>query len=103
MLVARHDAICPKCDAVLSAQTDGSIVTSDIAHQGERVHEAMAKLEHLIIEAKLHVTAKLRIIVGSGLIRDEAEARLSNLVFRGDIIKFEQDGHNKGVLMVRIR
>lgn len=103
MWVSGHDVVCPKCDAVLAGQTDGSIITCDIAHQGERVHEAMAKLEDLINHAKLDVTAKLRIIVGSGLIRDEAEARLSNLVLRGDILRFEPDGKNKGVLLVRIR
>ena len=36
---------CPKCDNQLDRQTDGSTVTIDIAHHGERVSDALRKLE----------------------------------------------------------
>ena len=103
MFVSPHSQVCPKCDSVLSEQTDGSVVTCDIAHQGERVHEAMIKLEKLIDREKSNVTGSLRIIVGSGVIREEACARLENYV-RGNRIKsFDQHGKNRGVLLVRLR
>ena len=103
MYVSSHDRTCPKCDAVLSEQTDGSVLSRDIAHHGERIHEAMSKLDDLIELAKSDVTARLRIIVGTGLIREAACGRLSDYVFRQDIIKFEQDGKNRGVIIVHIR
>ena len=36
---------CPKCDNALNLQHDGSTVTVDIAHHGERVSEALQKMQ----------------------------------------------------------
>ncbi|MBV1877926.1 MAG: Smr/MutS family protein [Pseudomonadales bacterium] len=103
MEVSTGTKFCPKCDAELSLQSDGSIITKDIAHHGERVHEAMHKLDQLIEQGKADVTAKLRIIVGSGQIRDEANAILGGYLFRQDILGFEQDGSNQGAIIVSLR
>ena len=35
---------CPKCDALLRVQTDGSSATIDVAHRQETVAEALGKL-----------------------------------------------------------
>jgi hypothetical protein len=103
MFISPSDVTCPKCDSKISDQTDGSVITVDIAHNGERVFEAVAKLDELIAGAKSGVTAKIRLIVGSGLIRDEINAQLSTYAFRGEILKFEQDGNNTGAVLVTIR
>lgn len=94
---------CPKCDAELDLQTDGSVLTCDIAHHGERVHEALAKLNSLIAVARADVTARLRLIVGTGLIRDEVCATLNNYERRGEILGFEQDGRNRGAIVIFLR
>ena len=103
MFITPSDVICPKCDARLSSQTDGSVITVDIAHHGERVKEAITKLDELLAEAQSGLTARLRLIVGSGLIREEIYAQLSNYAFRKEILKFEQDGKNKGAVLVTLR
>ena len=103
MTVSHQSLGCPKCDAVLSEQTDGSTLSCDIAHHGERVSDALTKLDDLLEEAKYGVTAQLRLIVGSGLIRDEVNAVLGTYLFRNEILSYEQDGRNTGSIIVRIR
>jgi len=103
MFVSGSDRQCPKCDSILNEQTDGSIVTVDIAHHGERVYEAIAKLDDLIAMAKSDVIARLRLVVGSGTIKNEVCAHLSTCVFRGEIIRFEPDPLNDGVVLVDVR
>ena len=95
--------ICPKCNAVLVEQTDGSTLTADIAHQGERVHEALEKLASLIDEARCGFTYKVRLITGSGFIREAAYARLGDYQSSGDIKSFDIDSANPGVILVYVR
>lgn len=94
---------CPKCDNALQLQHDGSTVTVDIAHQGERIDEALRKMQSEIDHARRGVAKSLRLVVGSGLIRDEVLLRLRDLEFRGDIITFEQEPYNKGAVLVSIK
>jgi hypothetical protein len=94
---------CPKCDNQLDRQTDGSTVTIDIAHHGERVSDALRKLERDIKEAKKGVAANLRLIVGSGAIRDAVLARLMDYESRGVIITHRLEGENAGAILVVLK
>lgn len=94
---------CPKCDNRLDLQTDGSTVTVDIAHHGERVGQAVVRLQREIDAARLGVAMYLRLVVGSGLIRDEALLVLRDLEFRGEVKDFEQEPGNPGAVLVRLK
>lgn len=94
---------CPKCDNALSLQHDGSTITVDIAHQGERVSEALRKMQSEIDLARKGVAMCIRLVVGSGLIRDEVILALRDLQFRGDIRYFEPEAFNAGAVLVRLK
>jgi site-specific recombinase len=76
MRLPHAQAQCPKCDDQLDRQSTGVVLKVDIAHQGERVHEALAKLSHWCGVADQERAAGLRLIVGSGLIREAILAEL---------------------------
>ena len=103
MSVASDTGVCLKCDGVLQEQTDGSVITEDIAHHGERIHEALDKLDRLIDQAKSGFTARICLITGSGLIREAVIGRLGDYLFRGDIKSFDPDGGNPGVIDIQLR
>lgn len=103
MLVDETMTECPKCDEVLDLQHDGTTLTVDIAHQGERVSEAIEKMIAEIDLARKGVAMNLRLIVGSGLIRDEVMLRLRDLEFRGDIKSFAAEHNNAGAVLVRLK
>ena len=94
---------CPKCDNALNLQHDGSTVTVDIAHHGERVSEALQKMQSEIDLARKGVAKCIRLVVGSGLIRDEVLLVLRDLRFRGDIISFESESFNAGTVLVMLK
>lgn len=94
---------CPKCDAELRAQTDGSVWTVDIAHHHETVRQALAKLEQEIDRQLHEYTHAIRFVVGSGLIRDAARQRLQQLVSNGRIRGFDQDFNNAGAFVAELR
>jgi hypothetical protein len=87
----------------LEFQHDGSIITVDIAHQGERVHEALEKMEKEIDSARRGVAQHLRLIVGSGLIRENVLVRLRDFEFRGDIKQFDTEPNNPGSVLIRVK
>ena len=87
----------------LSSITTLLYLTEDIAHQQERVHEALIKLERLFVEAEIGRAAGLRLIVGSGLIREAVFEALRARQFRGDILGYGQDGQNSGAIFVKLR
>jgi hypothetical protein len=91
---------CPKCDNNLETQTDGSTITLDIAHNGETVREALRKMVQALETANRGVAARLRIIVGSGLIQEACLEWLINYQRRGDIRSYEQESHNAGAIVV---
>jgi|TARA_B110000902_G_C13865104_1_gene420611 hypothetical protein len=103
MSVSETMRYCPKCDNALNLQHDGSTVTVDIAHQGERVSEALQKMQSEIDLARKGVAKCIRLVVGSGLIRDEVLLELRDLSFRGDILGFEPESFNAGAVMVRLK
>lgn len=94
---------CPKCDGELAQQTNGDVLTEDIAHHRETIREALAKLQRLMAEAERTRAAGLRLVVGTGLIREAVVAELATLKHRGEIRDFDQDGPNRGALRVVLR
>lgn len=103
MSVTEDMRYCPKCDNALDLQHDGSTITIDIAHHGERVSEALQKLQDEIELARKDVVMCIRFIIGSGLIRDEVLLTLRDLKFRGDVKDFEPEGYNAGAVLVRLK
>ena len=98
-----HTRHCPKCDNALDQQHDGSTITVDIAHGGERVRDALRKMQSEIDLARKGVTMNIRLVVGSGLIRDEVQLALLDLQFRGDIKDFDLDPANAGAVLVKLK
>ncbi len=94
---------CPKCDNDLDLQHDGSTITVDIAHHGETVREALRKMQSEIDSARKGVATSIRLVVGSGLIRDEVLLSLRDLEFRGDIKDFDRESPNPGAVLVRLK
>ncbi|MDT8399240.1 MAG: hypothetical protein RQ899_11550 [Pseudomonadales bacterium] len=94
---------CPKCDADLFAQTDGSCLTVDIAHQGETISDAVDKMTQVLARARAGYYGSVRLIVGGGRIHDEIAAHLYFLQQQGRIISCQEAGGNPGAILVRIR
>ena len=94
---------CPKCDNDLSLQHDGSTITVDIAHSGERVSEAMRKMQSEIDAARKGVAKHIRFIVGSGLIREQVLLALRDLEFRGEVKDFDLEASNRGAILVTLK
>jgi hypothetical protein len=97
------DACCPKCDASLHEQTDGSTVTVDIAHRYETIVQATDKFSRAIDRELGRRTRILRVITGQGAIRDAIRPALQSLKSAGRIVRFEQDGRNTGAFLVTLR
>jgi len=94
---------CPKCDNQLDEQTDGSTITVDIAHNGERVHEALRRMHDQVEAENRGVAQYIRFIVGSGIIREEAMMSLGNLERRGVIVHQEIERGNSGAILVKLK
>lgn len=94
---------CPKCDDLLDAQTDGSIMTVDIAHDRETVRDAVTKLNQILDEVDKARGAGARLIVGTGRIREAVSAELATYLHRKDILSFDYEGQNEGAILVMLR
>ena len=94
---------CPKCDALLSAQTDGSVLHIDVAHQGETVAVALSRLKSALEEASRTPAGALRVVVGGGRIREEVGAYLAYLRHAGEIVACEQERGNRGAFVVTLK
>lgn len=103
MSFSENTRYCPKCDNALDLQHDGSTITVDIAHHGERVSEALRKMQSEIDLARKGVATCIRLVVGSGLIRDEVLLALRDLKFRGDVKDFDLESTNVGAVLVRLK
>ena len=103
MLVSDRETHCPKCDNRLDRQTDGSTITVDIAHHGERVHDALRKMDAAVNDAKSGVARYLRLVVGSGIIREEVLMELREMEHRKVIVKFHLDGKNSGAYIAQLK
>lgn len=95
--------ICPKCDGVLNKQSDGSRLHIDIAHEGEHVSDALLKLEQVIEEAQSGYSLSIRVVVGTGVIREEVLRQLNWLRSTRRIVDFHTDGNNQGAVIISIR
>lgn len=93
---------CPKCDNRLDLQHDGSTVTIDIAHNRETVRDALLKLQRNMKAARETNAQNLRVIVGSGRIREEILGLLYDLRSRETIIDFNQD-ENPGAVTIKLK
>jgi len=62
---------CLKCDEDLLSQSDGSIITRDIAHHQETLHQASVKMIEVLQQAWEGYARGVRFIVGGGRIREE--------------------------------
>ncbi len=100
MEVADRLRICPKCDSDLDQQTDGSTITVDVAHHGEHVSEALRKIDSHLSGARRGVAARLRLIVGSGLIKEATLANLHSRQRGGEIQGFDIEDGNPGAIVV---
>lgn len=94
---------CPKCDNDLARQHDGSTVTVDIAHSGETVREALQKLESELNYTRKTTAKNIRLVVGSGLIRNEVLLTLGDMKFRGDVKDFDLESANAGAILVALK
>lgn len=103
MLMDARQRHCPKCDNRLDLQTDGTTRTVDVAHQGERVSDALRKMRAEIRETKLGLAKYLRLVVGSGVIREEVMNTLGDLLFQKQIIDYHLDDKNSGVILVQLK
>lgn len=103
MLIDRRQRRCPKCDNRLDLQTDGSTITIDIAHHGERVRDALQKMNHAIRDTKGGFAKYLRLVVGTGVIREEVEISLREAEHRRQIVRFDVEGRNPGAFLVQLK
>ncbi len=78
-------------------------MTVDIAHNFETVSEAMAKLERNVQASRQGIAQYLRLVVGSGLIRDSAMVRLMDLQHRQSILSYTMEGKNSGAIVVTLK
>lgn len=103
MAVGDRERRCPKCDNRLDLQTDGSTISVDIAHQGERVHDALKKLRREVKSTRGGVAQYLRLVVGTGVIREEAMRTLQDMERRKVIIRYDIDNENSGAILVKLK
>jgi|TARA_B110000116_G_C16635398_1_gene490333 triosephosphate isomerase len=94
---------CPKCDAVLGKQTDGSTQTIDIGHDHETVNDAVEKLRMAVNQHRKGTTQKLRVVVGGGVIREKIVTTLNQMRARGRIKSYQFEKGNSGAYMVRLK
>ena len=101
--VTESDRVCPKCDAQLLLQTDGSTTTFDIAHGKQRIHEAIEQLRSVVAQHQRSTTQFLRVVVGGDRIRHAALQELRVMQSHGTIFQFGQDDRNRGALMIVLK
>jgi len=103
MILDESQKQCPKCDSVIDQQTDGSTITVDIAHHGETVREALRKMDTELELAKSGIAKNLRIVVGTGLIREESLRTLDDLQRRGVVVRFHPEPSNRGAIIIQLK
>jgi len=94
---------CPKCDAVLGKQTDGSIRTVDIAHHQETLSEAVDKLRKAVNRHRKGKAESLRVIVGGGIIREGIIASLNQMRARRLIKDYQPEKGNSGAYVLKLK
>lgn len=93
---------CIKCDAPLWSLSDSSTLTVDIAHHQETVQQALDKFRSALESGwQQSYAARVRLIVGGGLIHDAVLAELYYLRSKGTVLAFTEE--NRGAVVVAIR
>jgi hypothetical protein len=95
--------ICPKCDSDVYAQSDGTRLVRDIAHQGETLGRAMEKLDQALLEAWQGHYRSLLLVTGGGVIRNEVLGQLHYYRQLGYLLNYDEQQPNRGVLLVYLR
>ena len=93
---------CPKCDTQPFSENRRATLTVDIAHQGQRVHEALEEFAEALEMAREQGYGYLRLIVGSGKINQELALDLDTAIWRGLIKDYQYEDPNQGVYLVRL-
>jgi hypothetical protein len=93
---------CPKCDARPFSENRRATLTIDIAHGGQRVHEALVEFQEALEMAQEQGYGYLRLIVGSGRINQELARDLEAAIWRGQIKNYQYEDPNKGAYLVRM-
>jgi hypothetical protein len=94
---------CLKCDEDLLSQSDGSILTRDIAHQQETLHQASVKMIEVLQQAWEGYARGVRLIVGGGRIRDEVLRQCEYFLDQGYIDSYAEERSNAGAFLVYLR
>lgn len=102
MVFSITDARCPKCDTRPFQENRKATLTIDIAHQGQRLHEALEEFEEALELAREQGFGFLRLIVGSGKINRELAKDLDTAMWRGLIRDYRHEDPNKGAYLVRM-
>lgn len=97
------DQHCPKCDADLFAQSDGTLITRDIAHQRETVDRSIIKMDEVLQHVWEGTARGARLIVGGGLIRSEVLGQLQYYEDQGYIKSYMPEDPNHGAIVVYLR
>ena len=106
--IDRHNlpAVCPKCDEDLIRAKARKPLVIDLAHRGETVSQALAKLEKAVSECLWHGHPSLKVIHGHGSgasrIKPNVLAALRKHAARLGAV-MEQDGDNPGAHVLRLR
>lgn len=94
---------CLKCDEDLLMQSDGSMITRDIAHHHETVHEASVKMVEVLQQVWEGYARGARLIVGGGRIREEVISQCEYFLDQGYIESYSVEGSNYGAVLVYLR
>lgn len=97
------EAICIKCDSPLFFQSDGSVLTADIAHQRETVAQALEKMDQVLNAAWLGYEQSVRLVIGGGAIREAVLGALTYQRRAGRIVGFRLESSNRGAVVVDLR
>jgi uncharacterized Zn finger protein (UPF0148 family) len=101
-------AVCPKCDEDLVRAKARKPLIVDLAHRGETVSQALAKLDKAMSECVWHCHPSLKVIHGHGSgdaasrIKPQVLAALRKHAERLGAV-MEQDGDNPRAHVLRFR
>jgi hypothetical protein len=84
-------------------QGNRRLLNRDIAHSHETVDQAMGKMERALQHVWNGPESGLRLIVGSGRIREEVLSQLSYYLSQGWIANYESDSPNEGAIKIWLR
>ena len=98
--------MCPKCDEDLIRAKARKPLVIDLAHRGETVSQALAKLDAAVSECLWHGHSSLKVIHGHGsgasCIKPQVLATLRKHAERLGAV-MEPDGDNPGAHVLRLK